>query len=43
MALEADVLQERRAVWEWMLEPVLAASGMAKVLRAKPDKAADGG
>lgn len=25
MALEADVLQERRAVWEWMFEPVLAA------------------
>ena len=36
MALEADVLQERRAVWEWMLEPVLAASGMAKVLGASP-------
>lgn len=24
MALEADVVQERRAVWEWVLEPVLA-------------------
>jgi membrane fusion protein len=24
MTLEADVLQERRAVWEWVLEPVLA-------------------
>jgi len=24
MALEADVVQERRAVWEWILEPVLA-------------------
>jgi membrane fusion protein len=27
MALEADVLQDRRAIWEWVLEPVLAASG----------------
>jgi membrane fusion protein len=26
MALEADVLQESRKVWEWALEPVLAAS-----------------
>jgi membrane fusion protein len=24
MALEADVLQDRRAVWEWVLEPLLA-------------------
>jgi membrane fusion protein len=24
MTLEADVVQERRAVWEWVLEPVLA-------------------
>ena len=24
MTLEADVVQERRAVWEWLLEPVLA-------------------
>jgi membrane fusion protein len=24
MTLDADVVQERRAVWEWMLEPVLA-------------------
>lgn len=32
MTLEADVIQERRRVWEWMLEPVLAASGLAKSL-----------
>ena len=32
MTLEADVVQERRRVWEWMLEPVLAASGLAKSL-----------
>ena len=29
MSLEADVVQERRQIWEWMLEPVLAASGLA--------------
>jgi membrane fusion protein len=34
MALEADVLQDRRAVWEWVLEPVMAASGAVKVLGA---------
>ena len=27
MSLDADVLQDRRAIWEWLLEPVLAASG----------------
>lgn len=32
MALEADVIQDRRAIWEWMLEPVLAVSAHAKVL-----------
>ncbi len=26
MALEADVMLERRAIWEWVLEPVLAAA-----------------
>jgi membrane fusion protein len=35
MALEADVLQDRRAVWEWVLEPVMAASGAVKVLGAR--------
>ncbi len=29
MTLEADVVQERRRIWEWLLEPVLAASGLA--------------
>jgi membrane fusion protein len=28
MTLEADVLQERRAVWEWIFEPVLAAPSL---------------
>jgi membrane fusion protein len=27
MALDADVVQDRRAIWEWMLEPVLALRG----------------
>jgi hypothetical protein len=25
MALEADIVQDRRAVWEWVLEPLLVA------------------
>lgn len=32
MALDADVMQDRRALWEWVLEPVLAASARVKVL-----------
>ncbi|MFN3809470.1 MAG: HlyD family secretion protein [Roseateles asaccharophilus] len=36
MSLEADVMQERRAVWEWVLEPVLAVSGSAKNLITSP-------
>ncbi|BCO26311.1 colicin V secretion protein CvaA [Rhodoferax lithotrophicus] len=36
LTLEADVLQERRKVWEWVLEPVLAARAQLKVLGAKP-------
>jgi membrane fusion protein len=38
MALEADVLQDRRAVWEWVLEPVMAAAISAESLKAKPAK-----
>ncbi len=34
LTLEADVLQERRKVWEWVLEPVLAARQQVKVLGA---------
>jgi len=30
MTLEADVIQERRRIWEWLLEPVLAASGLSR-------------
>ena len=32
MSLEADVIQERRQVWEWLLEPVLASSGLSAAL-----------
>ncbi len=36
LTLEADVLQERRKVWEWVLEPVLAARQHLKVLSFDP-------
>lgn len=36
MTLEADVVQERRRIWEWLLEPVLAASGLSKSLPGSP-------
>lgn len=39
LTVEADVLQERRKVWEWVLEPVLAARQQVKVLNADPAKA----
>jgi len=26
MTLEADVLQDRRKIWEWVLEPILAVT-----------------
>ena len=32
LTLEADVLQESRKVWEWVLEPVLAVKHKLKVL-----------
>jgi membrane fusion protein len=43
MTLEADVLQDRRAVWEWVLEPVLAASGRLKVLGGAQGRVIDAG
>lgn len=43
MTLEADVVQDQRAVWEWMLEPVIAVTGATKVLSADPNKAFQGG
>jgi membrane fusion protein len=35
LTVEADVLQERRKVWEWVLEPVLAARQRLKVMSAE--------
>ena len=32
MALDADVIQDRRAVWEWVFEPILATGTRLKVL-----------
>jgi membrane fusion protein len=43
LTLEADVLQERRKVWEWVLEPVLAARQQMKVLGADPNPVRTGG
>jgi membrane fusion protein len=43
LTLEADVLQERRKVWEWVLEPVLAARQQMRVLNANPKEAAQAG
>lgn len=44
LALEADVVQESRKVWEWMFEPLLAARQHAVgFLSANPNKASPGG
>ena len=43
MALEADVVQDKRAIWEWVLEPVLAARAQTKVLSASPAATSPGG
>ncbi len=43
LTLEADVLQERRKVWEWVLEPVLAAKQQVKVLNADLGDKREGG
>ena len=32
LLLEADAVQDHRRIWEWILEPVLAASGLGKRL-----------
>lgn len=37
LTLDADVLQERRKIWEWVLEPLLAAKANLKVLNANPN------
>lgn len=38
MTLEADVVQDRRAVWEWVLEPLLAAGQRWKVSTVQADR-----
>ena len=43
LTLVADVLQERRKVWEWLLEPVLAARQQVKVLNADLGGKREGG
>jgi membrane fusion protein len=42
-ALEADVVQEKRALWEWLFEPLLAARQHWKVLSDHPNKPRPGG
>jgi len=41
LTVEADVLQERRKVWEWVLEPVLAARQRLKILQTDPNNPQD--
>ena len=43
LTLEADVVQERRKVWEWALEPLLAARANMKILNSdlKPNRGGD--
>ena len=36
MTLDADAIQDRRRIWEWVLEPVLAASGLSRLLAEPP-------
>jgi membrane fusion protein len=36
LTVKVGVLQERRKVWEWVLEPVLAARQRLKILQANP-------
>ena len=43
MALEAGVVQDRRAVWAWLLEPVLAARQHAKILSTNPNRSSPTG
>lgn len=40
MALEADAVQERRKVWQWVFEPVLAASGLGQAVAGPAPAAA---
>jgi membrane fusion protein len=43
MSLEADVIQDRRAIWEWVLEPLLAAKARWKIPSNDPMTTSPGG
>ena len=43
MILDADVVQERRAIWEWVLEPLLAASKRWQIPSHTPAGTSPGG
>jgi membrane fusion protein len=43
MSLDADVIQDRRAIWEWVLEPLLAAKARWKIPSNDPSIAGPGG
>ena len=36
LSLDADILQETRKIWEWVLEPILSARAQLKILGAEP-------
>jgi hypothetical protein len=37
-SLEADVVQDQRAIWEWLFEPLLAAKQQLKSLSTSQNK-----
>ena len=43
MTLEADVIQDRRAIWEWVLEPLLAARQRWQIPTSAPVNTSPGG
>ena len=43
LTLEADVLQERRKIWEWVLEPLMAAKANLKILNSELQSSRGGG
>jgi membrane fusion protein len=43
MSLEADIVQDRRAIWEWVLEPLLAAKARWKISSEVPPATNPGG
>jgi membrane fusion protein len=43
LGLEADVVQDKRKVWEWVLDPVLATTTRMKNLSEVPSLPRPGG